>query len=206
MKQQDKKAFSIIEVMIAIFVFAFGLTSVFAMLSWSINMSDYSRNLIVASHLADEQLELFKNVRDSNYRRWQKWDIENPAETNFSSATFFSEGSYYKLMYNNSNLSGSFPIKVEELLNFQEGNSASELDYMNNNYRLCITPEWQYTYDCNTSGNEESSYYRFIHIEKPNYSGWNIDDAYKVTSTVIWTSKKTHRTEISTVVTDWKRY
>jgi len=210
MKQNNKKAFSIIEVMIAIFVFAFGLTSVFAMLSWSIRMSDYSRNLIIASHLADEQLELFKNIRDSNYKKWQLWDIENPSE--WHGTATFNEPSlvakYYKLRYNDTNISWSFPIKAEELASFQAPDknvqpTPSELSYMEN-YRLCITPYWRYTYDCLTAANEETSYYRYLQIEAPEYV--SAEAALEVTSVVIWKGKKFHSTEISTIVTDWKRY
>jgi len=210
MKQFNTKGFSIIEVMIAIFVFAFGLTSVFAMLSWSIRMSDYSRNLIIASHLADEQLELFKNIRDSNYKKWQQWDIENPADWYWGS-TFNELGSVnknYILKYNSPNVSWAFPIQSEELTNFQAPNwnnqpTTSELSYMNNNYRLCITPEWLYTYDCSVPTNEETSYYRYISVQTPEYV---TDDALEITSVVIWRGKKFHSTKISTIVTDWKRY
>ena len=203
--KNNKKAFSIIEVMIAIFVFAFGLTSVFAMLSWSINMSDYSRNLIIASHLADEQIELYKNIRDSNYKKSQQWNIQNPADWFWSDV--FVEGTYYKLTYNNAS-AANFPIKVEELVNFQwpvanAQPTQSELIYMNDNYKLCITPKWRYTYDCTTSANQDTIYYRYIKVKTPEFITSN---AVEVTSMVIWRGKKFHSTEISTIVTDWKRY
>ena len=206
MKKNNKNAFSIIEVMIAIFVFAFWLTSVFAMLSWSISMSDYSRNLIVASHLADEQLELFKNIRDSNYKKGKKWDIINPAERNVSAETnSFEVGSYYRLEYHELWNSNSFPTLVKKLpWDFGGWNDQDET-YANDNSKLCITPDGQYTYDC--SGNKETAYYRYIRVEIPEYSGGQeIENAYKITSTVIWKWKKTHSTEVSTIVTDWKRY
>jgi hypothetical protein len=86
------------------------------MLSGSITMSDYSRNLIIASNLANEQVELFKNVRDSNYSKVKYWIQINPSDNldwsvldsnrdgklddNYDEDKIFKKGFFYKIENN----------------------------------------------------------------------------------------------------------
>jgi Tfp pilus assembly protein PilV len=74
----NKKAMSIIEVMIAIFIFTLGISSVFMIISSTSGINSYNKNFIIASNLAREQIELIRNTRDTNYKKFQKWNILNP--------------------------------------------------------------------------------------------------------------------------------
>jgi len=77
----SQKAFSIIEVMIGIFVFSLGLISIYALLASSLNVNSYNRNAIIASQLAREQLEFVYNLRDTNYEKLQLWNLVSPSNT-----------------------------------------------------------------------------------------------------------------------------
>jgi len=92
------KAFSIIEVLVGIFVFSLGLVAVFMLLSSSMTLNELNKNKILASNLAREQIELLRNIRDTNYQRLQPWNLINPDIINTSQV--FSTGSYYTLEYN----------------------------------------------------------------------------------------------------------
>lgn len=202
--KSSSSAFSIIEVMIWIFVFALWLTSIFMMLSGSITMSDYSRNLIIASNLANEELELFKNVRDSNYMKVKVWSQMRP-NLPYDANNLFEIDKYYKLE-NNYSVGAGFPIKVDEIRPFEEWVDAL-LPGMDD-YRLCLDDKKRYTYDCSGT-NTETNFYRYLKVSQAIYDdswAWKeIPDAFTITARVIWTQGWYYSTEISTVITDWKK-
>jgi Tfp pilus assembly protein PilV len=74
----NNSGFSIIEVLIGIFVFSLGLISIYALLASSLSINTYNKNAIIASNLAREQVELFRNIRDTNYTKLQVWKQKNP--------------------------------------------------------------------------------------------------------------------------------
>jgi hypothetical protein len=46
-------------------------------------MNDYNKNYIVTSNLAREQIELVRNIRDSNYQQLKKYNQINPANAEY---------------------------------------------------------------------------------------------------------------------------
>ncbi len=64
---KNKKGFSILEVIISAFVLSIGIVAVMGLISSSLKNSVDSRNQIIASELAQEGVELVRNVRDTNY-------------------------------------------------------------------------------------------------------------------------------------------
>lgn len=75
-----RSAFSIIELMVGIFIFTLGLLSVYMVLMTSINANERNKNAIVASNLAREQIEILRNIRDTNYKKLQIWNQQDPQE------------------------------------------------------------------------------------------------------------------------------
>ncbi len=61
------KGFSIGEVILSAFVLAVGIVAMIGLVSNSIRHSIDSRDEIIASHLAQEGVELVRNIRDNNY-------------------------------------------------------------------------------------------------------------------------------------------
>jgi Tfp pilus assembly protein PilV len=60
-------------------IFTMGIVSVYAVISSSLRINEYNKNYIIAVNLAREQVELFRNNRDYNYKHIQKFDQINPA-------------------------------------------------------------------------------------------------------------------------------
>ena len=112
-------AFSIIEVLIGIFIFSLGLVSIYALLASSQNLDSYNKNAIIASNLAREQIELFRNIRDTNYTKLQVWNQKNP-EISYASDGVFEPGKYYTIE-NNFSAGVSFETLVQEISDFSEG-------------------------------------------------------------------------------------
>lgn len=66
MKKRVLKGFSLGEVLIAIFVFVIGVLPIFGSLSQSLGLSIRSHRIIAASGLAQEGVELARNVKDNS--------------------------------------------------------------------------------------------------------------------------------------------
>ncbi len=66
MKQPVKKGFSLIEIMIALFVLIIGIIATITLVTESVQQTRLSRDALIAASLAQEGTELVRNVRDAN--------------------------------------------------------------------------------------------------------------------------------------------
>lgn len=200
--KNNKIGFSIIEILIWIFVFSLWITWIFAIISSTLKINELNKNYIIASNLANEQIELVRNIRDSNYTIIKNYNQINPAINNYEEK--FEYKKKYKIENNYSN-TAVFPIKVEDITSWFE-EWESKLQKMEN-YRLCIDFQNRYTYDC--VWNIKTKFYKYISFEKVEYlNSWiieNIEDAYLLKSKVIWYINWYHEYEIKSIITDWKR-
>ena len=74
--------FSILEVMAAITIIVIGLVGVLALVNQNIQAQAVNRNMLIASQLAQEGLELVRNKRDKNWLvSGNDWKIGAGAET-----------------------------------------------------------------------------------------------------------------------------
>jgi prepilin-type N-terminal cleavage/methylation domain-containing protein len=73
-KNYLKKGFSIIEVMIAIFIISFGLMGVLSLVQQNIKVSRINRTAVVSASLAQEGLELIRKKRDENWLKSLAFD------------------------------------------------------------------------------------------------------------------------------------
>lgn len=187
--KKNKKWFSIIEIIIWMFIFSLGIISVYAVISSSVRINDYNRHYIISSNLAREQLELLRNNRDYNYAKIQKFDQINPANSDFSNTL---EEWIYQIENNFSALA-SFPFSIEK-----KGNSYTDAD--KENYRLYFDETQRiYTFDDDGGNNKKTPYIKYIEISRDQ------QDEIFITSKVIWESKGRHDFEIKTILTDWKQ-
>jgi len=196
MKKNNKKAFSMIEILIWIFVFTLGITSVYTIISSTIRINDYNKNYIIASNLAREQIEQVRNIRDSNYEVLKPYNLKNPNWTNYDFIDKFQSWSGYTIE-NDYDISASFPIKVNTI-------NISNI----NEYQLCLDSLNRYTYDCTTTENIKTRFYKYINIEELEYDDWwteIINNAFIVKSKIIWKIRWNHEFEVKTIIADWKR-
>lgn len=68
-KNYNKKAFSIGEVMLSVFILGVTMITILSMYSGSLRNLHDDRDSIIASMLAQEGVELIRNVRDNNWSR-----------------------------------------------------------------------------------------------------------------------------------------
>ena len=206
-----KKALSIIEIMIGVFIFTLWISAIYMVISSTSRINTYNKNQIIASNLAREQIELIRNIRDTNYARLQKWNMLEPYTTNYNT-TFNWWNDFYKLEIDSiANTDKILVSTGSEVLNFETKLKAPNTDTQK--YRLCLNSENKYIYCIDTSWNvvpdgKETPFYRYIEI-KQLYTDLTettqVDNALKVRSRVFWNQKWIHSTEIPTILTDWKR-
>jgi len=195
----NNKWFSIIEILIWIFIFTLWLTSVYLLIISTIRLNDYSKNSIIASNLAREWIELVRNVRDSNYQtihKWNKlpWNVPN---------NLFQTGVHYKI--ENDYTSSLFAISLTWITDFLEWKSFLTTKMQNS--KLYLDSLNRYTYNSGST-NKPTYFYRYVKFDDVVYNSWwtiTIDEALKLTSKVIWYNNWYHEVELKTVLTDWQR-
>ncbi len=68
------KAFTLIETVIAIFLITAGTTGAFALVQRTITFTAISAARLQAAYLAQEGVEIIRNIRDTNYLELEPWD------------------------------------------------------------------------------------------------------------------------------------
>jgi len=200
---KNKKAITLIEVMIAIFVFTLWITSVFMLISSTARINTYNKNFIIASNLAREQIELIRNIRDTNYKNLQKWNLLRPKSWNYS--LVFQPGSFYKI--ENWAWVWGFHIKSSTWASISDFETALKTawDQWEENYRLCLDTNNNYIY-CDAWAWKKTNFFKYIEISNlKDASGNIIKDTLKITSKVYWNQYWIHKVEIPTILADYKR-
>jgi prepilin-type N-terminal cleavage/methylation domain-containing protein len=95
--RHSRSGFTLVELIVGMTIFAIGLTGILALLGTTISNSSYSRHEIVVAGLLREQMELVKNIRDTNLKNYTEWDkifVENTATTSWSSGAYIIENNF----------------------------------------------------------------------------------------------------------------
>lgn len=193
--------FTLIELMVAILIFTIWILSAYLLVYNAINSSTYSKNEIIWANIAREQIELIKNIRDTNWLKFYKWDkIDNSLSTWSWS---FSDLTYFTIENNYSNK--DFPIKINKL----DSNFTPEKVEIINNPRLqlCLDDKNRYIH-CNWASSK-IPFYSFVKITplytKKNNIDLKVDDAYKIESVVASTERWYREYRINSIITNWKK-
>ena len=202
-----KSAFSIIEVMVGIFIFTLWISAVYMVISSTSNINIYNKSFLIASNLSREQIELVRNIRDTNYQKFQKWNMLHP------------NGTQYDVVFTGSTTWWLYTLENSYDFTIIAGTGAyiSESDFKKwvlkqwatvEEYRLCLE-NWYYKYCKGLPGTPvKTFFYRYIEIQAlTDKSVWwaIIKNAFKIRSNVFWSQKWAHSTHIDTILTDWKR-
>ncbi len=80
---KNKFWLTISQIIVGFFLFSLGLIIVLVLFISGDNLNKYNRDEVIALNLASEQIELFKNIRDSNYEKSQVLNQINPDSDNY---------------------------------------------------------------------------------------------------------------------------
>lgn len=208
MKKINKTAFSMIEILVGIFIFSLGLVSVYALISSIIKLNDSNKHSLIAWYLANEQIEIIRNIRDTNYIKIQKYDHIDPNKNNFGDAnSSFELWAYYKVQNNFSNNGSDYSGNLQKISAFWEW--VAEINGAMQKYRLCMNEEKQYVYCLNNNGVEvintkKTPFYKYVYFSEILDANWKVADWYKIHSRVIWYFRWYHEFYIDSIITDWK--
>lgn len=72
-KNKNQKAFTLIESMIAITLIVSGITGLLVLVNRSIGFASLAFNQLTAANLAQEGIELTRNIRDNNWMNKKNW-------------------------------------------------------------------------------------------------------------------------------------
>lgn len=70
------KGFTLIELIVAIFILAMGTVGAFILIQKTIAFTSISSSQLQASYLAQEGIEIIRNIRDTNYLKSNDWDYD----------------------------------------------------------------------------------------------------------------------------------
>ncbi|MCX6800203.1 MAG: hypothetical protein NT091_03585 [Candidatus Falkowbacteria bacterium] len=65
--KNNQKGFGLIEVTVSIYILVMGLLSLVSLMNQNLRMQDINKNTIIAAQLAQEGVELVRNIRDNNW-------------------------------------------------------------------------------------------------------------------------------------------
>jgi prepilin-type N-terminal cleavage/methylation domain-containing protein len=71
-----KKSFTLIETLVAISILGIGILGISTLIFSQIALTHYSENKLIAAYLAQEGIEIVRNVRDTNWLNHRNWDAE----------------------------------------------------------------------------------------------------------------------------------
>lgn len=72
--KNKKNGFSLLEVIVAIFIITVGLGGAISLLAFVISASAVGKSQIIATNLAQEGIEVVRNIRDTNWLEGEAWN------------------------------------------------------------------------------------------------------------------------------------
>ena len=72
--KRKSKGFTLLEVIIAIFFVTVGMGGVFTVVQKSFSIMSLSESRLIAANLAQEGIEVVRNIRDTNWIEGESWD------------------------------------------------------------------------------------------------------------------------------------
>ncbi|HBI97147.1 MAG: Type 4 fimbrial biogenesis protein PilV [Candidatus Falkowbacteria bacterium GW2011_GWC2_38_22] len=180
-KLKQSPGFSIIEASIVMAVVSIGLLGVFSLVMQNIQVQRGNKNMLVASMLAQEGIEMVRNVRDEN---WlvdpTNWDIGIADGADFD-----------------------FKIDTDGIIDIDDASPANITD--SDNARLFLDSVTNF-YTHTSTGNIPTQYYRLITATPGgDLNSDGEDDYYKIKSHVQWQDRGVLKDYIAeTYLYDWK--
>jgi len=71
---ENKKGFTLLEVLVAVSVLVIGSVPAFSTIAQTISSATFARDKLIASFLAQEGIEIVKNIRNTNWIQGNSWN------------------------------------------------------------------------------------------------------------------------------------
>jgi prepilin-type N-terminal cleavage/methylation domain-containing protein len=141
--------FTLVELIVGMTIFVVGMTSILSLLNAAVSSSIRSKNEIIAANILREQVELVKNIRNTNVRSFAQWS------TGITPNTYSIENDYSSpsTTYVNGLITAS-PIKMI----VSTINNSDTLEQKFSKSRLYLDSKGRYTHTSTASGTNIASY------------------------------------------------
>ena len=152
-----KKAFTVIELIIAILIFGIGIISVLQLLLFDIDVGQKVELKTMSTMVAKEWMELMYNLRDTNNINYKKW-------SELSYDTYFGADRFYKVSHS---LTGGdiATIDLQEYLTKPEFEDVRLYYHTGDIYEPTYGDVWTGAFWYNHEENENPTFYaRYIEI------------------------------------------
>ncbi|MBA4336199.1 hypothetical protein C0416_00300 [bacterium] len=205
-----KRGFSIPEVIVAISLVVLIILTATNLLVSSMRANRNNVNRIIAYNLAQEALEGFRNVRDSNWLQNQNW--RGSDKYNFFGENFFEDGKYI-IGKKHSLFKGDECTQPLEFVNSVETVRYAapwEISiYSDEGSKLYYGGVSNYTEYTHQIGANFSGFKRWVEIKTVPYQEASDEDAdalkIGITAVVEWDERGvTKSIRVPTILTDWK--
>lgn len=215
---RSNSAFTMIELMVAIVVFALGLVAAYSLLRTATFLSERSRDEIVGGNLLRERLELVKNVRDSNWMAVRSWDsLRTGVDVVTDDPSFCPNPDNCKLTPGAYVVENDFsdirnPVRIRRVADaptkadiVAEANSSTATKF-----RLCLDAQGRYVHDC-AAPNVKTPYFAYVTVsplsaDRAGGGGVaSVSGALAVSAHFVSVASGYRELSMNTVITDWKR-
>ncbi len=159
-----------VELLVAIVVFALGLVAAYSLLRTATSLSDRSRDEIIGGNLLRERLELVKNLRDSNWMALRSWDsLRKGVSVTTDDASFCPNPEFCRLIpgayvVENDFLDPESPIRIHRLSEVPDKEAViAEFRSSSPKFRLCLDSKGRYVHDCSLDA-RKTPYFAWVTV------------------------------------------
>jgi prepilin-type N-terminal cleavage/methylation domain-containing protein len=212
--------FTLVEVLVAILIFGLGLISAFVLSNAASSLSMRSKQEIIATNLLREQIELFKNIRDTNFLALRDFNSLRGADPTCSGLGCEIETGYAVLgtsyspsgspvFYKKGIFPGASPNPSGNRAHQALVSAESLKPIGTTTVRYCQDGMGRYHLDCDSSM-KFTPYYGFVLVQPLETDGagvpkFVVEGAFQITAYFATTEGGYRELAISTIVTDFKK-
>lgn len=168
------------------------------------SLSLRSKQEILSANVLREQLELVKNIRDTNYLALRNWSSLKSFPSLCTGSCDLAPG-YYTIENNYDPVAPIRLISLGTSIN-PKAVTISEANNPRNStsLRLCIDDIGRYTHQC-TTNMKRSPYYSYLKVEPVKTGSITVPSALMLTAYFATTEGGYREFSMYTILTDWKK-
>lgn len=199
--------YTILELMVSIVIFTLGFLGAYLLVQSANDVSIRSKNEIIGANIMREQIELLKNLRDTNWIAYRKWNSIVGAKDTTETETLLGNGFYS--IENNFETAKPISLKKLNLASTDKGTIVGAINSGSPTIALCLDRENRYTHNCgsDTKKTAFASFFRVSPLITKDAANaeMRVQDAYKITAFFISTDSGYREYSMDTIITDWKK-
>lgn len=206
----SRRGFTVLELMVGIVIFTIGFLGAYLLVNSANNVSLRARDELIGANLMREQIELLKNLRDTNWLGFRTWDSLGLAMDPVIPTPTLEDNTYYTI---ENNFDSNKWIKIKKLpatFNADKTTVLDDIKSIPSLTRLCTDSLNRYTHNCTWDGTQKTPFASFFRIEPlttrntVTNTDINVGNAHKIVVYFISTDKGYRVHTMSTIITNWK--